>query len=763
MTDGLSASAQSGGPVLGTATRHRRITARTSRLYPWRLASLVLLAALVPLRNVWAAEVLLLGVLLVLPGLLLLQALRVPGNAIASFPAYVPCASLVVLLTSGLVVDLAGPLLGVTEPLRAAPLTVGIELSCIGLLVAGWRAGPETAIPWHWPKGHLRLLLPLLLPLLAAIGALRLNNGHGSTVAVIAVAACCATLVGALVAAGRLDNAMLSIIVYAVALALTWGFSLRGDLVYGFDIASEYHAMQQTILAGIWHTSHVNDAYGAMLSVTVLPAEMHAVSGLSGLLVFKAVYPAIWAVFPVAVFHLARRVINDGWAFAAAAITIAQQPFFQEMPALARQEIAMVLFAALVAAVLDSGLPRWPQLILVAVFSLGMAVSHYSTTYFAIVMFAVAIVLQFGVSWYRKMPRFSPSMIVAAVAVIAGAAIWYEPVTQSASNLVQFISVSEAHGLNLLNGSGSLLSRYLQAGSATAISAADYARQVHAYYVAHMPFVHPLPDASQPAYALHSSPTVSLPPRWGLGLSISSRAQLLFAQIVNLVAAVAALCLVLRKKSSILTRQIGLLGLGTLVLLAALRFSGTAAAAYNPERAFLQALVVLAGGLGWAFQTLARRGGYRRLAALVAAVAVVITVLVANASGLVNDMFGSGTDTNLANSGADYNDFDMSTPELAAASWLSHHAQPGQLIYADAFATLRLRAVMGSRPGMLSDITPLTINSQAWIYASRANVTQHSAVSDFANQDSTYAFPFGFLNSNYDLAYTNGTSEVYYR
>jgi uncharacterized membrane protein len=763
MTDEFSRPTQYGRPTARTSARHRKAGLGTSLWKPWRVACLVLLAALVPLRNVWAAEVLLLGILLLIPGLLLLRALRVPGAAIASFPAYVPCASLIVLLGSGLAVDLVGPLLGVAQPLRAGPLLAGIELWCIGLLIAGWRAGPETAIPWEWPKRHLSLLLPMLLPLLAAVGALRLNNGHGSTVAVIAVGACVATIVGALVISGRLDKTLLSIILYAVALALSWGFSLRGDLVYGFDIASEYHALQQTILTGVWHTSHVGDAYGAMLSVTVLPAELHAVSGISGLLIFKAVYPMIWAVFPVVVFDLASRVIDNGWAFAAAGITIAQEPFFQEMPALARQEIAMVLFAVLVAAILDGGLPRSSQLSLVVAFSLGMAVSHYSTTYFAIVMFAVALILQFGVSWFRTVPRFSPSMVVAVAVVAAGAAVWYGLVTRSASNLSEFISTGKEQGFNLLSGSGSLLSRYLQAGSSTTISPAEYAREVHAYYVAHVPFVHPLPDAAQPAYALRSPTTASLPARWQLGLSVSNDAQLLIEQLVNLVAALAALCLVLSKKSSVLARQVGLLGLGTLVLLAALRFSSTAAAAYNPERAFVQALVVLAVGLGWSFQTLAPAGRRRRLIALVASSAAVLAILIANSSGLVDAAFGSGTDTNMANSGADYNEFDMSTPELAAASWLSREAPPGQLIYADEYATLRLLAIMGNRPGMVPDITPLTINSQAWIYASRADVANRTAVSYFDGQYSYYAFPFGFLNANYDLAYTNGTSEVYYR
>ena len=71
--------------------------------------ALVLIAFLVPLHKFWAAQVLLVPLLLVVPGAILLQALRVPRLVVSSFPVYVPCASLIVLLGSGLAVNLVGP------------------------------------------------------------------------------------------------------------------------------------------------------------------------------------------------------------------------------------------------------------------------------------------------------------------------------------------------------------------------------------------------------------------------------------------------------------------------------------------------------------------------------------------------------------------------------------------------------------------------------------------------------------------------------
>src|SRR5215467_14482301 len=271
-------------------------------------AALTLIALLVPLHGLWAVQVLLVPLLLIVPGALLLQALRVPARAVSSFPVYVPCASLIVLIGSGLAVDALGPLIGVAAPLRAGPLLVGLELTCLALLAASVNAPSSLAIPWHSLSRTARLAWPLILPLLAAAGALRLNNGHGSGVAVIATDVCVLALITAMVTASQLDTSLLNVILYAAALAMMWSVSLRGAIAPGFDIASEYYDLHQTVLTGIWHAAHPGNAYGAMLSVTVLPAELHFLSGVPDVLVFKVVYPAISALLPVAVFGLAGRI-----------------------------------------------------------------------------------------------------------------------------------------------------------------------------------------------------------------------------------------------------------------------------------------------------------------------------------------------------------------------------------------------------------------------------------------------------------------------
>ena len=54
-----------------------------------------------------------------------------------------------------------------------------------------------------------------------------------------------------------------------------------------------------------------------------------------------------------------------------------------------------------------------------------MVVSHYSTTYLAIALLAIAAVFQWGVSWFRPVPRVTGTVLLALVVSAAGAAVWY--------------------------------------------------------------------------------------------------------------------------------------------------------------------------------------------------------------------------------------------------------------------------------------------------------------------------------------------------
>jgi uncharacterized membrane protein len=727
---------------------------------------LIVMAGLVPVHTMWIAQIALIILLFTVPGALLLRAFRVPRDAISAFPLYVPGASLVVLIGCGLLVDVIGPRLGVTQPLRALPLLGCLEVICGVLLWLGRNCDEEMYIAVPRLGRSAWYCSTLFVPLVAAIGALRLNNGHDATVAVLAIVLSIALLIWALYSAPGLGTGTLALILFAIALAATWSFSLRSDLVYGFDISSEYNGMQDTIQAGVWHLSHAGNAYAAMLSITILPAELHAISGITGLMLLKLVYPVVNALFPVGVFSLGRKVLSRRWAFVAAIFVIIQQPFSQEMPALARQEIALCLFLAMLGAIFDQRISRNAQWTLTALFAAGGVVSHYSTTYFSLFMLAPVLPLQFIVSRFRKIPAISGVIAIAFVVSLAGAYVWDGVITHSSQNVSQFVQEAGSQGFDLLPNrrpGQSLISSYLQGTGAVALSPAVYEKLAGASYAKYDPYVHPLPASDQARFPLQAAPPV---PTTATRLHVAKSGVNLLnevgTQLSYLLAAVGSVVLVFRRKTAPFPRSLAMIGVGTLFALIAIRLSGSISVFYNQQRAFVQSMAILSILLCWPLQYLVAR--FKRLAVPIASAACVVLVSIfAASSGIEDWALGGPVDTNFASAGEDYERFYMTTPELATATWLGSVVKPGQLIYADRYAQLRLAAVTGLVQGVMGDITPATIDQQAWVYASAANIVGLGARSDFSGSGVLYAFPIYFLEQYFNTVYTDGSSEVFHR
>ncbi|HEY3020875.1 MAG TPA: hypothetical protein VGJ32_11815 [Solirubrobacteraceae bacterium] len=727
------------------------------------LGALASIAALVAAHDVWAAQALLLVLLLSVPGLLLLRALRVPGAAIVRFPVYVPCASLVVLIASGLTVDLAGLAWEAPEPLRAWPLLIGLELTCLGLFAAGATAPAEADVPWAELRPRLVRLWPLALPLAAAAGALLLTNGQGAEVAIGAMAASLLTVLACALIAVRLSAPQLWLVLYGVGLAAAWSFSLRGHFLYGFDISSEYHVAAKTFADAAWRTPHPHDAYGAMLSLTVLPASLQALTGVSALVLLKAVYPALFALFPPALFGIANRFLSRRFAFVAAAFVVVQSYFFQQLPAIARQEIGLLFFVGLVAAVVDRRLPRGAQACLVALLGAGVVVAHYSTTYLAAAVFGLAVVLQLVVSRFRPLRAMSLAMVVAFVATAGGAGVWYVAVTHSADNVSRVASDLRTHGLDVLpnaHAGQSLVASYLSGNAPASIDANGYERLVARDYARDRPYVHPLHAADDGRFRLQDAPVRADAVRRPGAFEALRTAQVVAGQLFNLLAIAGALALVLRRHTNPFARQLALLGLATLMVLAVVRLSGTTANAYNQERAFVQTMVPLAVGMAWVLERAGDR--WRRLRAPVALLAAVaLAVMFASTSGLRGVAVGGGTPTNLADAGTDYERFYVTAPELAAAKWIDG-APPRALVYADRYGQLRILGATGRIDGLLLDVTPRTLDRRAWVYAGRTNVVDGRARGAAGSRFATYRWP-SILDDHYDTVYANGSARVYHR
>ena len=284
--------------------------------------------------------------------------------------------------------------------------------------------------------------------------------------------------------------------------------------------------------------------------------------------------------------------------------------------------------------------------------------------------------------------------MVAFVAAIVGAVVWYGPVTHFNSGVGSLAQALEKQGLDVLSarahGEG-LLAAYLQGGdSQQPITPERYEQLVHSSYASNEPYIIPLPDAGLPQYALRNPPLQTHPIKWPAINNSLNLISVIVQELAYLLSAVGALLMLLRRKAPVITWQVGLLALVAVSWLAMIKLSGTLAIFYGWGRALFQALVVLAIPLSWSMQCLAE-WRTKRQASILAIAAGSLTVIFIGSSGLADIAVGGGTlnggvPLDLANSGEDFNRYYITVPELASSQWLGDAMQSGQSIYADSYA-----------------------------------------------------------------------------
>ena len=726
----------------------------------WPPVGLALSGGLLPLRANWGVSLVLVALAFSVPGVLALRAARIPSRVVCGYPIYVPAASALVLMLSGLAWDLVGPLFGVHHPLHGVSVALAVIVASVALWLGGLGARDAAVLPWRRTLARPTLLLPLALPALSAVGALLLTNHHGGSVATVGAFVDLAVAFVLLLVAPRLPRAHIVMVLFGCTLAGMWAISLRSQEIVGYDISTEIFIAKHTQRAGIWHAVNHDNAYAAMLSITVLPSTLAAMTGISPEIAFKVLYPALCALVPASVFLVGDRLLSRRFAVGAAVLLLIQNYFFQLLPQLARQEIGLLFFAALLAALLELNLHRRHQIGLIAAMGIGLVISHYSSTYLAIPLLAVAIIVRLVVARWRRLSVVSVPLLCAAVVVIGGAALWDGAITQSQSNVSSFVSTLDSHGLDLLPNRSGGISAYLNGNNVDLVSASKLERAAVADDRRTAKYVRPLPQSHQTRYDLRDA---SVPGSRLRAPKVSNAINSVFLPIFNelllLLFAVGSIVMLLRRRWPPLAFEVGVLGTGALAFLLFIRFSGTGAAEYNQTRALAQSLILLSLPAAWMLERLTARLPARVSTAAWVALSAAAALMFAQQSGLVSEVLGGPRSLNLAQSGEDFERLYATPAELGGADW-SRRAAHNSILYADRYAELRLLQVSGR--GALTYVMPRTLDRYGWVYGSRTNVQLGRARTEVGNDLGTYRWPGVFLNRYYNLVYDNGDSQVFH-
>ena len=370
---------------------------------------------------------------ILLPGLLISLILRIRKLSFWENLLLIVGLSIAFLEFGGLLLNILLPLFGVKDPLSFQHIVYGFAAYTFLLFIVAWIRtkqltmrilAPDTNAPAEKPASHavprgltpVRLVavnvdrrkhsrlekvlyaFPVFFPLLAALGAIVLNNGGSNILTLMllgAIAVCSLLLV---LLRDKIASDLYPFTIFFIGVASLFTTSLRSWYITGHDITQEFYVFQLTNSHHLWNMAFYQDAYNACLSITILPTVLTYLLSIQDAYVYKIIFQILFATSPVIVFFLLKNYTTPVLAFLSALFFMSFPTFFNDMPMLNRQEIGFIFFGLVLYVMLLSKLSLSMRKILFIIFALSVIVSHYSTNFVLLALVAFVYISTFVIS-----------------------------------------------------------------------------------------------------------------------------------------------------------------------------------------------------------------------------------------------------------------------------------------------------------------------------------------------------------------------------
>jgi uncharacterized membrane protein len=724
----------------------------------------------------WATTAFGVVTLFTLPGAAVLSLLRINLVQRPTRIIFSVAMSTTIVMALGIIASAIGPLVGVHRPLDAIPTAIVFGVVTLGLVVAG-------ALTQRDAAGYLlggttwRTIVTVgllgILPVLAALATAHLNNtGDGAQVVAVCVLLIVVLVVSLLLAYRR--NIALPTILYFVAFAVMLTTSLRGFGVFGYDIQYEIGVAAHTARDGIFHLANGN-AYASMLDITTMPAQILSIFHISVADSLRIVDPAIGALLPVVAFVLiARRTSSLLGGALGAWVVLAALSFARQIPAIAREEVGLVIFGAAIILLASDELSLRTRQVLFVVFGSATAFAHYTTAYLLGMMLIISWVGLAVISLIQKRPgkKIGNLVVIWVVVIISAVTYGWNILLNKTTGAIsaQFTSTHGKYGL--LSTHGGIIQRWLRAQPT--LSASSYTHQMIPQVKELQPWVYPargsdlftLKDAP-PTTPVHGLvPFLKVP--FVIGSVVAAEALL-----VLLAASVVFALWRTYKRRRLLSTELVLMSLAALVLAILSRTSQSSSQIFNPERMALTVGLVLILPAAELLQWLSERRPWLpkadrlrepRLRGLHLGVIVAVALSALSYWQLGAPLFGGKPSQEVSQGNSSHSDFIISSSEIATATWIADQHRDNCLVSADYYSAL----VFGNLGPTFSCIVwpriiPVAVNKDAFVYFGANNTAAGWARGSLltTNQSSIFAPPFSFFAPSRSLVYSSETTRVY--
>lgn len=712
-----------------------------------------------------------------LPGVALLRWLRIIPKTVSLGVLYCFGLGILVLMISGFLVNQILPLFGVGRPLEfwwalgawsnmtAIIITLGIMRNKRFVRFKKWPASSFSRYTW------IAVVLSLLLLCVSVAGAFRLNNGGDGLFAMIALGIAVGLIIYAFVLRRRLPEGALVWFIFSLSLAILLMTSLRGWDILGHDIEREFRVYTLAHMHGLWNIELDRDPYNACLSITILPEMFSQLLGVSGLVIFKVVLQIIFAACPAVLYVLLRHYMPKLAALTGCLLFICYPTFINDSAMLTRQGVAY-LFFALALLVLVNKTQDAKYKVLFVLCSIGAILSHYSTAYMFVALFAVAVLCKLLITWWRSarkklLPRTVRKSVLSpffAVLLFAVTFTWYTQVTETSSGL--FVTIQKS----LSNIPEVFSSDNKSSDTSTALLFASNKTQADVYQsyltntqprseadaTKNLQYIPTLIDDSLPLTPLGEKAQAI-----GIDPSIITTLRQNFAKVLQVLAVLgvlyAAYKLLRKKRSDTFGTDFTCLGLAGIVLLALLVVLPVLSINYGVLRAFQQALIFLLLPMMLLLVEIGRRVSLRAITAVSTTGIVLLFLLF---TGMFAQLLGGVSPSlSMNNQGLYYGLYAAPEADARSYAWMKAHIARNQDVRVANFN----RSLMHDPkyPFTRSGILPSQIEPNTYVYLDQAQVETQKVYAYYESSPLIMTFPLNYYEQSKNLIYSTTSTRVY--
>lgn len=710
--------------------------------------------------------------LFILPGLLIYRLFEINEKGIWYQLVNIFGLSISYVIFIGLLTNFLDTLFLVPHPL--IPENVSLFLTIVMMVFIYYLDKKNLSIIGPLDLNKIKSVLHytpfIFLTVVSVAGTTLLNNGGTNLLVIFSIIVICALCLFLLVRSEKLSDNFILTTLYFISLSLLLLTSMRGVHVIGYDVNKELRVFGITQSDHFWSMAKFRDAYNACLSITILPTIASGFISISNEYVYKFLFQLFFALMPVTLFLFLRNFCEKNITLLAVYFCIFQTWFFQNMPALVRQEFAILFFVLMFTVIFDKDLTKFKQFILFSIYGLAMVLSHYSTTYVSIVIllggYSINMLFNFSKSIFSnyeyRLRTTNNIKLKYIVFLVLAVLVWGKFVTNTSGNINEFLYKSTVSASNILTTDNLIQTvNKLLYPPKEKTDLESYINNQTKYYKENNPQFTYYETGGEDSQIMNTNfaevePKIN-PIAKEIALSLFKYLKIISNDIFILFGIGLLLYEWFRAKNDH-SELISLAIVGVLFIFMLIIIPG-ALHEYNLERLYFQLLIIwsLFGVIG-GIKILKFIFDEKKAVYIIFGIYALIFMFY---TGVVFFITGGPATISINNYGEDYEKFYTSSQEASAATWLGNNYFESP-VFATSVGINKLNAfsLIDTR-NVSRDTLPTIIPKEAFVFLTRMNSIEKVGIYEFNGNEYVYTFPNQFLNTHKDKVYSNGVSEIY--